>query len=188
MLNWEPARRRIRSDFGNADTYKFYKQSVSNPVSNGLHIQIQKEFFNIIFNKIILENFVFRMPLGLGYIRINRTRRIVHLDNEGNIDPSNLQINWKKTVDLWERKYPGKTAEEITHIKGKRIVYDLNEHTDMYSCRFYWDKTASKTKNHFFYKFRCCRTNNRALARALKSDRKLINIFYEKQHFDFRIK
>ena len=53
---------------------------------------------------------------------------------------ANLKIDWKKTKELWEKKYPGLTSEEIIEIKDKPKVFYLNEHSNKYRMVYCWDR------------------------------------------------
>ena len=75
------------------------------------------------------NNFEFRMPGRLGYIRIRKKLAIPKVIN-GKLFSNHLGVDYKATKELWKEKYPGKTLKELKNIENKPLIKYLNDHTD----------------------------------------------------------
>ena len=115
------------------------------------------------------------MKLGkLGYIRI-QAKQLTFIKKNGELAKS-LKVDWVKTWSHWERKYEGRTRDEITEIKNKKVIYFENEHTNKEFYKHLWDNATAIVKFKRFYIFKPSRQYSRMIAEVVKSpDRK---IFY----------
>jgi hypothetical protein len=122
---------------------------------------------------IIKENMHLKMG-KLGYLRI-QSRKTHFFRKDGSLAKS-LKVNWKKTWEHWEKKYEGKTRDEITEIKNKKVFYHENEHTNGEFYRYLWDNVTSIIKHKTFYTFKPSRTYTQLLSKTVSDpDRK---VFY----------
>ena len=169
---------RVQADYTAKDMYKWYKKKYDNPVEWRVYSDFLKEFYTELFNLIIYNGIDYIMPGRLGSIRIRRRQNIQKLDENGEVI-HNLKPNWKKTLELWEKKYPNATREEVKNIPNKPIIYHLNDHTDGSYFRWYWDKMTCNVKNQSAYRFEPIRDKKREAAKAWKEIPKLRNIYYE---------
>lgn len=155
-------------DFGIADLYKEYKDKSDNPVSNSLYSKILKEYNDRMINHIIYSALEYKMPYRLGYIRIQRRKKSPYIGEDGNIVDYHLGIDWQKSLALWRKNYPGLSDEELKEIPNKKKLKYLNDHTNGYSARFFWDKNLSNVRNQSFYIFKATRTAKEILAGYIK--------------------
>lgn len=169
---------RVKADYTTIDMYKWYKEKYKNPVEYNLYREFITEFYTEVLNLIIYNGLDYLMPGRLGSLRIRKKQNFQKINEQDQV-VHNLKPNWKKTLDLWNTKYPDYTAEEIKAIPNKPIVYHLNEHTDNYYFRWYWDKITSNVKNQSAYRFEPIRDKKREAAKAWKEIPKLRNIYYE---------
>lgn len=160
------------SDVKMIDFYNNYRDNSKNPVDYKTFSNVIKEYNDRIMNAIIYENLEFRMPFRLGYIRIQR-RRLTPFEKDGKIVKQHIMPDWKKTLEYWKKIYPNKTVDEIKKIPNKKILRYLNEHTNGYSARFYWDKKISNVKNQSCYIFKATRTAKENLASYIKKTGKI---------------
>ncbi len=128
-----------------------------------------------LFNKktkdaIIYNSWIFKMPYRLGTIYIKRIKMKLALYESGELDTRGLVPDWPKTYVLWERIYPGKSKDELKQIRGKKIVYLLNEHTSGYKMIIHWQKKRCNIPGHGPYEFVFAKDNRRELAKLLKSN------------------
>lgn len=144
--------RRINITHSIADAYKAYK-SEGGTLDKRKYKEIAYKLNKAVSNLVITESFEYRIPYGLGFIRIKKKKLKFKLKN-GRIDVNKNIIDWKATWDYWEKQYPGKTREEIKKIPGKKVFFQTNEHTNGEIMRWYWDKRISKVKNVLTYSFR----------------------------------
>ena len=131
---------------------------------------ILKDFNLEIARMILEENLEFRMPASMGTVRVRKYKKRIKFNEDGTVDRKNTPINWKASKDLWAKEYPGLSPEELKQIKGKPMVYYLNEHTEGYVFRLYWNKRncAIKGKKHYSAVF--TRTNNRRISELIRAD------------------
>ena len=173
---------------GLPELYKFYKETLiyKGKRFRSKHLEFKdkhrfiidrKTFSNIIkdFNKeiarlIIDENMEFRMPANLGTIRIRKYKKILKFNEDGTIIKKYLGIDWPATIKHWGELYPDKTEQEIRLIKGKPRLRYLNEHTDGYVFKLYWNKHRCAIVNKRFYRLVLSRTNKRRIAYQLKNN------------------
>ena len=130
------------------DVYSFYVEDIGKnqlySVEEIEYCNIVYDFYKRIMDAIIRENAEFKMPYGIGSLRVLKTK--VKLDRL-NV----LSVDWKNTVE-----------------NGK-YVYHLNEHTRGYKYFFHWSKKKKKIKNQYYYKLVLTRTNKRLLAQLIKT-------------------
>lgn len=139
----------FRSDVGNKDFYDFYiedslkikrkqgkKLDKSNPyyLTYPQFVSIIKDFNVAIFNLLLYNAFVFRMPFSLGEVSIRKKKVEPYIDKEGKL-VNNLPIDYRATKLLHDRDPDAKEKD----IK----VYHSNEHSDGYVAKLYYDKPSS---------------------------------------------
>ena len=181
MLQFARGKRKYKSDCSIDDIYKFYASKNLDPVSSKVWKEITQEYNKEILRAIIYDHIIFTMPFRLGKIRIRKHKKEIHITEEGKVDTTRLTANCKKTKAMWEAKYPDKTPEEIASIpiEEKGIIYILNEHTDGYTFKFYWDRTISDVKNQTYYVFKPVRKVNREINIALAQNSELQYYYFE---------
>jgi hypothetical protein len=170
MLSYKRGKRDIIAENKIADIYKFYKSSINNPVSQSVVKAVYKDVFPELIKLIVLENFEFRMPGKLGHLRVRKKRIEAKIDNNGDLDTRALSINWKKTKQLWEKKYEGLKEEELLAIPDKPVIRELNEHTDGYRFMWHWDKRATSIPSQNAYYIQLTRANKKILSQASKTN------------------
>ena len=152
------------TDYGIRDAFKFYKlkhNSESN-VNSTEFSTICKEFNDKISDLIVYENFSFLLPFRLGRIRIRKYKPKMYLQKDGSLDKSRLRPDWNATKKLWESNLKAK--------KEKKLIFHLNDHTNGYQHRWFWEKLTSNVKNNSAYSFLPSRNNKRTLATVLKDE------------------
>lgn len=144
--------RKNKKSYTIADIYKLYIKE-----NNDVDI-LYSRFKRILdeINKSILECLQdrsdgFKMPLGLGYLRIVKYK-------PKRLDDKSLSIDYK-------------ASEEY----GKRI-YHLNEHSNGYKYRLYWTKLPRTFPDRYKYQVQFVRTNKRRLAKLIFNKQDYINI------------
>lgn len=145
--------RRIKVTDTLNDAYLFYKKNTKDPMSEREFKEIAYGLNKIISDLIITESFEYRIPHGLGFLRIKKGKMKLSIRN-GRLDINKNIIDWKETWDYWEEQYPGLSRNEIKKIEGKKVVFQTNDHTNGEVMRWYWDKRTSKTKNISAYMFK----------------------------------
>lgn len=145
--------RKFKTSYSYKDLYKYYKDNhPKNAVSYKMFIITLKRYFDVIMPMIIEDNLELRLPARLGHFRIRQSDYKIKLNDQGELDKRHLKVNYKKSKDLWSKKYPDKTFVEIAAIKDKPLVYHLNEHSDGKLFQYHWDKILCKVSHQKYYK------------------------------------
>ena len=163
---------RVKIDNTQNDLYKYYisNKKYSKTIKKGVFHSVIKKFNREMVKLILYKSKEFKFPYRLGSLRILKVKaRPLKYDENGNIVKQKLNVNWKARKELWQRN--AKAKEE------KKLVLHLNEHTNEYRYRFYWNKRTAKFKNKESYKFTPSRENKRWLASILKDETLKIDYF-----------
>ena len=162
---------KYKADVKTKDLYNYYVSKISNPLSYLEFSKIIQDVNKNCIYKLALTGEEFRLPYGLGVVYLAKRKINIKLNDDGTLNTRNLKADWKKTKELWERKYPGISAEEIVKIKNKPIVYYMNEHSNKYRMVFNWDRRTSNVKNQSLYILRIVRTLKAEVAKYFVESR-----------------
>jgi len=169
MIAYKRGPSRVKADYKMDEIYVFYKERYGDKaLPRSVVHKIFKRLFPGIIKLMVFENLDYRMPARLGSLRVRKKLVGPKIDKDGNLDTRDLSINYKATKKLWEKMYPGKTAEEIKAIEGKKIIRETNDHTDNYRLYWYWDKLTSNLLNQSAYYLDICRDGDMVLSHAVK--------------------
>lgn len=171
-------RNRLKSDYTFKDLYKFYKKRYDNPLDRITYMRFLTEFYTEILNLVLYNGIDYNLPARLGSLRIRKRQNVQKINDDGELI-HNLKPDWKKSKELWAKKYPDKTPKELKLIPHKPIVYHMNEHTDGYYFEWHWDKLTCNVKNQTAYRFEPIRNKKREASKAWQTIPKLRNIYYE---------
>ena len=173
---------KYKSDFKSDDIYKFYVKKCKNkgvvPLSKKLVNELQKEVYSFIVDIVVRDGADIYFPGRMGSFRIRKKKSKIILDENGDAFTYSLPMDYGKTRALWTELYKGKTWDEILQIPDKPTVVNLNEHTNKYRFKWFWDKTASLLPNMSVYSLDMCRTIDRNAAKIWKSTPGLENLYY----------
>lgn len=170
-LEYKRGKRKVLADYKFEEIYNFYKEVNGNrALPKKTVMEIYSKLFPAIVKLMVFENFDYRMPSRLGYIRVRKKEVGPKIDKNGNLDTRRLSVNWKATKRLWKKLYPDKTEEEIKAIKNKKVVRELNEHTNGYRMTWFWDKVTCNLKNQFAYYVNFTRDNDKILSAGVKNN------------------
>lgn len=146
-------KRKLLADHTLIGAYEKYKE-MSIPellVDFKTYKNICKEFNTAVMEDIIKENVPFKMPGRLGTLRICKTKMNYS-------DKNKLKVDWK------------------TSREAGKVVYHLNDHTNGYRFRFWWEKKGP-IQNLAFYSFTPTREYKRLLSSVLKDKNNNIDYF-----------
>lgn len=161
--------RKTLANYKLGEIYKFYKELYGKKaLPRSTMREVYKRLFPSIVKMMVFDNFEYRMPSRLGYIRVKKKLVEPKLDENGNIDARRLSVDFKKTKKLWQKLYPGKTQKELKQIKDKPLVRELNEDYNGYRVVWYWDKTTCNLPNQAAYYINLTRDNDRILSSGVK--------------------
>lgn len=159
---------KYNSEYSLSDLYNHYNLKYKNTVSKKVFKKVIQDYFDLLIPEVINNNLEFRLPCKLGYFRIKSKEYKPKLDENGDLDRHSLIIDYGKTLKLWNRLYPGKTAEEIKLIPNKKLVYYLNEHSDNKRYLWFWDKCTCNVQNQSYFKIEVTRKWDRTLSKTSK--------------------
>jgi len=159
-------KRKITTDFGAEDIYKFYKQKYKEQaLSKSKFNDIWKRYINVRLQMVIFENVDFTMPFRMGEICIRIGRQANRITKNGKFQ---FTVDWGETKKKWENLYPDKTPEEIAKIPNKPLVYVLNENTDGKKVYWRWERITCSHKNYTVYRLKMNREWSKMLANYVK--------------------
>jgi len=173
---------KIKIDYNAGDIYKFYCDKTGNPkkLTQSQFSDITKQFFTIVINRMVFNNYEMQLPLKMGCLRVEKFKPKLKLNAYGELDKRGLIPNFKATKKLWSELYPGVDISEVRKLHPDRpIIYHENKHTDGFRHRWRWDKRTCLNSIAGLYKLDISRANDRLLAKALKNT-KLNLDFYTK--------
>lgn len=158
----------------------FYKSYVKRMKASGAKDRIVtrtkfsmvvKSFMEEMSDSIMTENTVFKLPKRLGYIGIIKKKYKIktHTNPKGKLVFSGMSPNWKATKKLWEENPAAKEA--------KKVVYEMNSHSNGFIMKWFWSKTRSTTKNQTYYEFKASRANKRRLSEVIKNEEIEVDYF-----------
>lgn len=185
MLSFKRKERKLIADYKLSEIYKLYKQNSKNPIPRDKYLKALKMYFEGttkktgIIDLMIKTNLQLRLPKRLGTVLIMRYKRVPKINHDGSLNKTRLIVDWDKTKKLWEKIYPGKTSDDLKQTPGKKLIYRLNEHTNMWMGFFKWDRISSNVPNQFFYNLELTRRHKTSLSGHLIENPDLINLYYK---------
>lgn len=140
----------MNKSFTIRDMYKQYKQIDEN-VSYLRFKRILEQINTNILDSILNASESFKMPCRLGSVCVVKYKPKTYTDKS-------LSVDYKLSNEL-----------------GKKI-YHLNEHSDGYKYRLYWDKQKKQIPDLYKYRLNFVRQNKRKLAQLIFNKHDYINI------------
>ncbi len=171
-MYFKRGKRKIISDYGLKDIYRFYKENSDQPVNYKIFSESIKEFNKIRLHRLIYENEGIRFPARIGGLMIRMINSTPVVKN-GKVDKSRTPIDWKRTLQHWRETYSDKTPEEWKEIPNKKMFYQLNKHTEGRTAYFFWDKITSNVRNQSAYRIEVSRLIKKELSFAIKTNKNL---------------
>lgn len=164
-------------NIGDIKKYDFYSHYRKNAkierIERTQYDRFLKELLTTYSEAIVKENM--QVKLGkLGYIRV-QAKQMSFVDKDGNLAKS-LRVDWIKTWKYWEKKYEGKTRDEITKIENKTVLYFENEHTNGEFYKHLWDNATAVVKFKRFYMFKPSRQYSRMITKIVSDPNR--KVFY----------
>ena len=117
--------------------------------------------FHLMMCESILKGKDFTLFERLGIIGIRKNKISIKVNEKGEV-LTNAAIDFKSTLELWDQN---KEAKE-----KKTLVRHINNHTQKYVHRWYWNKGDANFRNKTAYSFIPSRANKRLLAKILKDE------------------
>ena len=144
-------------------SYRYY-QKQGGTLTEEEYKKLIRSYLKNISDK-ILRGIEILLPGRMGSMKITGRKVKPKFDN-GKV--KGLAPDWKATKDLWNRCSECK--------ENKQLVYHLNEHSDGYRYKFYWEKTKAliSERNQPMYSFVPTRTNKRRLCELIKSGKEYL--------------
>ena len=152
-------------DIPSFDFYRNFKRMYPDiQMTQALHTKIIKTWAKVLIRKIINE--MYRLHLvGLGHLYLTK-RKIDFATTQSGEQVLLAPTNWAETNKL----------HKLTGDKSKKVVH-LNEDTNGYVYRIYWNKFKAKFVNRRFYKFIPSRYFKQEIKKAVQSSVKPLNAY-----------
>lgn len=113
-------------------------------ISYNIYRSIITDYFKHLQNKLIEEGKMIKLPYRMGSVQIIKSKP-KHLDKRS------LRIDYQATKQL------------------DKLVLLLNEHSDFFKYRYWWNKTDMLVTNKSQYQLVATRANKRRLAQIIKN-------------------
>jgi hypothetical protein len=146
---------RIKSDYGIADYYKFYR-SIGGKLTSKEFNKVIRDFHYEIGSILLDREYSFKISSRLGVLTITKVKTYIKYDPVSKSLKTNLPPNWKETNKLWEEDPEAKANKTIVRLE--------NQHTNKFKYKFLYKKNSANYPNKTLYKFRA----NRQLKQRLK--------------------
>ena len=170
--------------------YAYYRRHVADYDNKGpvcvlktQFMRICKKFNRRIMDAVVKDGICFKMPYRVGYMRIEKGKPEVSLDENGEVNTKYLQVDWKSTRELWRETYGDKTSKEIDESlkegEKKPLLFYLNENTGGYIVGFKWKK--GQCANRLYYTFKPTRVNKKLLSAETRKNKAKIYVEKEKR-------
>lgn len=164
--------------------YTLYKEEYED-IDKSIYLDIAYDITAAISDMIIKESLEYRLPGKLGFLRIRKKKHELKIIN-GRIDLNKNIIDWGRTWEYWNSQYPDLPRKEINKIKGKKVLFQTNPHTDGEVMSWYWDKNTCTIKNNTVYSFSPVKggifkgffRGRLGLSAWIKSDKKTNDYYY----------
>ena len=143
--------RKNKKSYTTYDMYNNWARETESEVSYVRFKHISEAFNKLISDSILNASEGFKMPYGLGYVRIIKYKPKTYTSKS-------LSVDYKSS------KEEGKT------------IYHLNEHSDGYKFRLYWSKLPQTFPDRYRYQLKLIRANKRKLAQLIFNHKDYINI------------
>jgi hypothetical protein len=157
-------RNKVKIDFTTVDAFKFYKDKLKKDrpkeVNQVMYCSVIRDFNKAIMETIIMGD-SFYFPFGLGDLSV-RKKKVKFYINNGKLWNKGTPIDYPKTMDYWKNNSEA--------FEKKKLIFNLNDHTDGYKYRFHWDKTTISTDWVKPYDFKPTRLVFRKLATILHNE------------------
>lgn len=124
--------------------YESYNEEFPDTIEYKEYRTILLDFFKMMAEGLLLKSEEYKLPCGLGSVRIGKKKPKTYTGKS-------LAIDFKTTREL-----------------GK-IVYHLNEHSDGFKYRLYWSKIGLVDRRSWWYRLNMIRYNKRWLAQLIKN-------------------
>lgn len=130
------------------DFYQYYESNIEKDtvydVGYTKYKAIVVDYFKYIINQVMEHSAEFKLPCRLGTLSIIKKLPKYY-------DKRSLRIDYKATKEC------------------NKLVFLLNEHSNYFKYRFYWNKQDSMITNKTWYRFVATRDNKRRLAQIIKN-------------------
>ena len=146
---------KVHSHFGSDEYYRYYVKN-GGILPRGLFGEILREMNLKIADK-ILDGYSFKMPARMGVLCVTKSKAFLNYE-DGEVK-TNRPIDFKSTLDLWEKNPEAKAQ--------KKLVRFLNKHTNDYIYRIYFNRFFATFKNKSVYSLQVNRWMKRELAKRI---------------------
>lgn len=173
MFKMSSGRNRLsKCDYNLRDCYNQYAKTAYKPVDRAKYRNVLKDFFDLRFDRLILEDEPFYMPNGLGVIYMQQKKIQIVKNSKGELVTLNSKIDFVSTTKLRNQIKSEIGEDAFNKIPKKELprIFFTNLHSNMYRYEFVWGKKP-KVRNIGAYTFNFARERDRQLAAYAKDPR-----------------
>lgn len=158
------SKEKVKIDIHTEDFFNYYKKYTFDGNSESKFFLTPKQYgafiktvFDELTDKIIYENYEFKVPYKMGTICIRKYQKKIKIV-DGKVQ-NNFPVDWNETLKLWERDEEAK--------RKKVLVKHLNKHSDGFIYKWQWIRNRADIPNRHYWYFRPTRTNKLKLKSAI---------------------
>ena len=149
--------------------FDYYEEVEGGLLTRKKYELVLRDICQSILDDILLKGYDFKIP-GIGYIEIRKRKVNIKTDEDGNVVTKGLRTDYKATKDLWAKKYPGLTMDEIVERYPDRPrVFHLNKHNGGYDVKVGFNINNFRFRNRQYYSFVSSRLFKRGLKDAINN-------------------
>lgn len=137
----ETRQHKVISHYGIKDYYAFYRSN-GGLVDFKTYRGIIDNFNEAIADVIVNNEYTFKLPAYMGTISVVKKKNKVRLNKDGKMRIS-FPINWKATMDLWNKDAKAK--------ENKTLIRYENKHTNQHSFSFKYSTWHANYINKSYY-------------------------------------
>ena len=130
-------------------------------IGDKIYRNVLSDFSDILVKKLILENAEYKIPYGLGIMRIKKYKPNYQFDNNGKLIKGKPPIDWQKTRNHW-KNFP--------ETKKVKFFYFNNYHSEDWHYRWIVGQGRATTVNRYSYLFLVNRKSQRLLGTTLRDE------------------
>ena len=150
---------KVKVDYGVADYYEHYRNTVKNPVDRHLYSKVLRAILYKLGRKIVSHNYLLRLPFRMGGFMLVKWKPKTKII-DGKV-VTQRPVDYKATKDLWASNPKAK--------ESKVVIFHENFHSDGYVFKVKYLNVTAIYKNRSYYKMQINRQLKREIAQKIKT-------------------
>ena len=150
---------KITNSYGTKEAWRWLKKNkwlnIGQPITEHDFGVIIKSI-NLFLQDQLLQGHDIDLPMNMGRIELRKFKTHIKVGQEG--IKTNMVVDWKKTLELWNEDIEAKNSKTLVRIEAKEIF------------KFYYNRKRAKYTNKTFYEFTPTRSLKKRLSDKIKNN------------------